>query len=293
MNRKIASTITNAQLRPLQLKNSADARPLDPKISREYIIDMAKNAKRNSFTSYTLSIDFKCIRCQYLEAFLIILVYFLHEILYIFIIKVNLIEDNEDKTMKESILKAAKKHGGLLTTALAIRQGVSKTMLAKYVANGELEHVQHGLYALPDEIVDDMYALHLLNPNIIFSHESALFLNGFAERVPFIHSITVRSDKVLPESVKKQCKCFYIKPEFLKLGLTHLKTTFGNTVPCYDAERTLCDILKRRRRIDDETVVAAIKNYARMPQKNLFRLHDYATKLSIVSIVRQYMEVLI
>lgn len=257
---------------------------------------MAKNAKQNSFTSHTLNIDFECIRCRHLVAFLDALVYFLHEILYIFIIKVNLSgnkEGNEDKAMKESILEAAKKHGGLLTTALATRQGVSKTMLAKYVANGELEHVQHGLYVLPDEIVDDMYALHLLNPNIIFSHESALFLNGFAERVPFIHSITVRSDKVLPQSVKKQCKCFYIKPEFLKLGLTHLKTTFGNIVPCYDAERTLCDILKRRRRIDDETVVAAIKNYARMPQKNLFRLHDYSTKLSIVSIVRQYMEVLI
>lgn len=195
--------------------------------------------------------------------------------------------------MKDCILKAAKKHGNLLTTALAVRQGVSKTMLAKYVENGELIHVRHGLYALPDEIIDDMYALYLQNPNIVFSHDSALFLNGFAERTPFIHSITVRSDKVLPQSVKEQCTCFYIKPEFLKIGLTRRTTTFGNLVPCYDAERTFCDILRSRRRIDDETVVAAIKNYARMSSKNLFKLHEYATKLSVLTKVKQYMEVLI
>jgi predicted transcriptional regulator of viral defense system len=225
-----------------------------------------------------------------MAAFFKTIVYFFNEIIYIFIIKVN---QNEGKAMKDSIIKAAKRHGNLLTTALAVRQGVSKTMLAKYVANDELVHVQHGLYALPGAIIDDMLALHLQNPNVIFSHESALFLNDFAERAPFTHSVTTRSDKVLPPSVKEQCSCFYVKPEFLKLGLTRRKTTFGNMVPCYDAERTLCDILKRRRRIADETVVAAIKNYAKLPQKDLFKLYDYATKLSVISIIKQYMEVLI
>lgn len=251
---------------------------------------MLKIAELNEFTSCTLNIDFKCMGCYACLAVFMVLFYFLHEMIYIFVIKVNL---HEGKNMKDCILKAAKKHGNLLTTALAVRQGVSKTMLAKYVENGELIHVRHGLYVLPGEIIDDMYALYLQNRNIIFSHESALFLNGFAERTPFVHSVTVRSDKVLPQSVKEQCTCFYIKPEFLKIGLASRSTTFGNLVPCYDAERTLCDILRSRRRIDDETVVAAIKNYAGMTSKDLFKLYEYATKLSVLSKVKQYMEVLI
>lgn len=217
-------------------------------------------------------------------------VYFLHEIIYIIVIKVNICQEI---LMKDCVLKAIKNHGNLLTTDIAIRSGVSKTMLARYVDKGELIHVRHGLYALPDSIIDNMYAIHLQNPNIIFSHESALFLNGFAERTPFVHSITIRSDKVVPQSIKEQCSIFYIKPEFLETGLTQRKTTFGNPVPCYDAERTLCDILRSRRRIDDETVIAAIKNYAKKTQKDLFKLYDYATRLSVLSAVQQYMEVLV
>ena len=217
-------------------------------------------------------------------------VYFLHEIIYIIVIEVNICQEI---LMKDCVLKAIKNHGNLLTTDIAIRSGVSKTMLARYVDKGELIHVRHGLYALPDSIIDNMYAIHLQNPNIIFSHESALFLNGFAERTPFVHSITIRSDKVVPQSIKEQCSIFYIKPEFLETGLTQRKTTLGNPVPCYDAERTLCDILRSRRRIDDETVIAAIKNYAKMTQKDLFKLYDYATRLSVLSAVQQYMEVLV
>lgn len=37
----------------------------------------------------------------------------------------------------------------------------------------------------------------------------------------------------------------------------------GNIVHCYDTERTICDILRSRNRIDEETVISAVKNYAK------------------------------
>lgn len=45
--------------------------------------------------------------------------------------------------------------------------------------------------------------------------------------------------------------------------------------------------------MDEETAVAAIKNYAAMPDKNLFNLHEYATKFSVLPTVKKYMEVLL
>ena len=195
--------------------------------------------------------------------------------------------------MKQEILKKARKNGNLITTAQAVNCGVSKTMLSKYVDNGELLRIEHGIYALPDTIIDNLLVLHLKNRNIIFSHESALFLNGIASRTPFTHTVTVESTKTLPLRIKKQCTCFYVDPKLFKIGLTHKKTTFGNSVPCYDAERTICDILRSRSRMDEETVVAAIKNYAAKPDKNLFSLYEYATKFSVLSAVKRYMEVLL
>lgn len=84
-----------------------------------------------------------------------------------------------------------------------------------------------------------------------------------------------------------------IKPELFKVGMVRKKTTFGNEVRCYDAERTICDLLRSRNRMDEETVISAIKNYAAFSNKDLNRLAVYAEKLRVAKILKQYMEVLL
>ena len=71
------------------------------------------------------------------------------------------------------------------------------------------------------------------------------------------------------------------------------KTTFGNIVRCYDVERTVCDFLRTRERCDEETVIAAVKNYARFKDKNLARLAMYAEQFKVAGELKRYMEVLL
>ena len=78
-----------------------------------------------------------------------------------------------------------------------------------------------------------------------------------------------------------------------ELGLEERKTTFGNSVRCYNAERTVCDILRSRSRMDEETVVSAVKNYVLSKDKDFFRLYEYAQKFKVSEQVRKYMEVLV
>jgi len=77
------------------------------------------------------------------------------------------------------------------------------------------------------------------------------------------------------------------------MGLIEKKTTFGNTVRCYDPERTICDILRSRSRMDEETVIAAIKHYGDYKNKNLQKIAEYAEKLRVSKQVKGYMEVLL
>ena len=72
-----------------------------------------------------------------------------------------------------------------------------------------------------------------------------------------------------------------------------LSTPMGNKVCAYDMDRTICDIVRSRNRMADETFIAAIKNYAASPAKNLANLSLYATKMGVLSQVRQYLEVLL
>lgn len=191
------------------------------------------------------------------------------------------------------LLKTIQQNNNTITTSEVMKLGFSRAMLSKYVKEGLLERSRQGVYILPDSVHDDMYTMMLRSEKIIFSHETALFLNGLSERTPFEHSVTIPSNVVLSDVLREECNCYYIKPELFELGMVRKKTTFGNEVRCYDAERTICDLLRSRNRLDEETVISAIKNYAVFGNKDLNRLSAYAEKLRVAKILKQYMEVLL
>ena len=191
------------------------------------------------------------------------------------------------------IMKEIQQNNNMITTSQVAELGFSRALLSKYVKEGLLERGRQGVYLLPNSVHDDMYTLMLRSEKIVFSHDTALFLNGLSERTPFDHSVTIPSNAVLSDTLKGECNCYYIKPELLELGKVWRKTTFGNEVRCYDAERTICDLLRSRSRMDEETVISAIKNYAAYKNKDLNRLATYAEKLRVSKVLKRYMEVLL
>lgn len=66
-----------------------------------------------------------------------------------------------------------------------------------------------------------------------------------------------------------------------------------NIVHCYDTDRTICDILRSRNRIDEETVISEVKNYAASPDKNPNRLAVCASVFRVDKELKRYMEVLL
>lgn len=186
-----------------------------------------------------------------------------------------------------------KRNHNMITTARVMELGFSRALLSTYVKHGLLERSRHGIYMLPNAVHDDMYTLMMRSDKIIFSHETALFLNGISERTPFMHSITIPSNSYLPNSLKGECTCYYIKPELHQVGMILEKTTMGNIVRCYNVERTICDILRSRSRLDDETVISALKNYATFDKKDLNLLSIYAKQFKIVKELKKYLEVLL
>ena len=191
------------------------------------------------------------------------------------------------------ILEEIKRNNNMITTAQVISLGFSRALLSNYVKDGLLERSRHGVYILPDSVHDDMYTLMLRSENIIFSHDTALFLNGLSERTPFTHTVTIPSNTALPNSIKEECSCYYVKPELHKVGVVLRKTTLGNEVRCYDAERTICDMLRSRSRMDEEMVISGIKHYANFRDKDLYRLGAYAEKFKVNKALKNYMEVLL
>ena len=187
----------------------------------------------------------------------------------------------------------AQGHGGIIETKTAIAHGISKAILYKLCKENKIHRVVQGQYILTDDLQDELLSIAKRSDRIILSHETALFLHGISDRTPFEHTITVPSDYTVSAAIRSECKIYYIKDELHDLGKVQLTTPMGNKVWVYDIDRTICDIVRSRSRMADETFIASIKNYAASPNKNLANLSLYASKMKILSQVRQYLEVLL
>lgn len=187
----------------------------------------------------------------------------------------------------------AKSHGGIVETKIAAEQGISKAMLCKLCKENKIHRIVKGQYILPDDMQDELFSISKRSANIMFSHETALYLHGISDRTPFEHTITAPSGCIPSASIKSECKVYYIKPELFELGKTVLKTPAGNDVPTYDLERTICDVIRSRNRIGTETFLSALKLYAANPKKDLNKLNAYAKKMRVSNVLHQYLEVLL
>lgn len=187
----------------------------------------------------------------------------------------------------------AKSHGGIIKTKIAAQHGISKAMLYKLCKEDKIQRIVKGQYILPDDMQDELLAISNRSEKVIFSHETALYLHGISDRIPFEHTVTAPSGCIPSAAIKSECKVYYIKPELFELGKTTMKTSAGNDVTAYDLERTVCDIIRSRNKLGTETFLAALKLYAANPKKDLNKLNSYAKKMRVSNILRQYLEVLL
>ena len=169
----------------------------------------------------------------------------------------------------------ANKNGGIIETKTAAQRGISKAMLYKLCKAEKIHRIVKGQYVLPEDMQDELLSISRRSGKIIFSHETALFLHGISDRTPFEHTVTAPSGCIPSAAIKAECKVYYIKPKLFELGKTMLQTPAGNPVPCYDLERTICDVIRSRNKIGTETFLSALKQYAVSPKKDLNRLDEY------------------
>ena len=182
---------------------------------------------------------------------------------------------------------------GMFAASQAVKAGIHRQQLAGFVKSGLLERVDRGIYTSPDGLDDALFWRQHRAQKIIYSHETALFLHNMTSRTPIRYSITVPSSYKTSEALKKSCKIYYIKQELIDFGKTEKSSGMGHTIVTYNLERTLCDVIRSRNKIDGQIVIEAIKNYAKNKDKDLHRLYMYAGKFGVEKILYHYLEVLL
>ena len=197
------------------------------------------------------------------------------------------------KADKELLYQLLSHSNGMFVASQAEKAGLYRQQLANFVKLGELERVERGIYVGPGGLDDALFWMQRRAKKIIYSHETALFLHRMTDRVPVRYSITVPSSYKASDALKKACKIYYIRKTLIDLGKTEIPSGMGNTIVSYDVERTLCDVIRSRNKMDGQIVIEAVKRYSQSKNKNLHRLYVYAGNFGIEKTLHSYLDLLL
>jgi predicted transcriptional regulator of viral defense system len=182
---------------------------------------------------------------------------------------------------------------GILLTKDAVREGISKYVFYHYIAENKFEQVGHGIYASPEAWEDELYILSLRCPRGVISHDEALYYHGLIDREPMQQTITVYTGYGTARLVRDGIRVFTVKKDLLEAGRITVQTSFGHSIPIYDPERTICDIVRCKSRFEIQDYQTALKTYVSRDDKDLIRLMQYAQMFHVERKIREYMEVML
>ena len=196
-------------------------------------------------------------------------------------------------TKYEQINNILQKNNGYLFTSDIAKANISRTYLATYVKDNNLEKVAYGIYVSEDTFIDNLYIIQHSNPTAIYSGETALYLNGLLEREDSQTCVSVPSGNHNFRLKNRGLIVHQENPKIYGMGAIELDTNLGNAVMVYNKERSICDCIKKRKSYDVQTYQAALKNYMRSKNKDLAQLLKYADVLNIRDEVMKYVEVMV
>ena len=182
---------------------------------------------------------------------------------------------------------------GLITTEEVLRSGISKPSFYTIIKELELKKAAHGVYVKDEAVIDHEYILQLKYPKAVISHESAAFIHGLLSGRPVKLSVTLNTGINPSRLTESGIKVYTVKEDLLNLGKSEISNEYGRSVSIYNIERTVCDIIRSRNKLNDDILSGVLKAYVKRSDRDLVKLMLYAKSFRIRNIVREYLEILL
>lgn len=186
-------------------------------------------------------------------------------------------------------IKRLNKNGYIFTKDVT-DNNIPTIYLTRLCEKEEIMKISRGIYILPEYVEDELYVNYLKNKDLIYTNNTALYLQGLTQKqfdkfqVNFLYGKNVSKIKNLDYKVLRN-KTVY------ELGKEFVLTPMGNLVPCYDKERSICNLFMNNF-CDEEVKAFAIREYIKR-YLNIDKLYDYAKKLKVYEKIKNIFEVLL
>lgn len=189
---------------------------------------------------------------------------------------------------EEKIKKFLKNNHGYVTTSDFLDIGINKPSIKKFVEEGIIEKISHGLYMDVNIFKDEYYILQKKYPAAVFSYNTALFILNLTNRTPNVIDVTVPRDK----KVRGNYNVHRVSKNYYEIGIINVISPLGNPIKVYNAERCICDMLRSNDEFDLELQNRILNYYWNSENKDINLLLEYAKIFNIYDKVNTIVEVM-
>ena len=198
--------------------------------------------------------------------------------------------------MLDELVSYIDAEGGVAYSSQLKGAGFSAGLISYVSEAGHIDRISRGIYCTPDVFEDDFLVIGARWRKCIFSHNSALYLNGLSDRLPSAQSVTVPRGYNPVRLIEEfpGIQIHWVRPDVYELGATNIITPSGNRVRCYKPERSIAELIRQRKLsgVDAQLMRDAIGGYFNSREKDIHELARMCEVLGVRRELQVYLEVL-
>lgn len=189
----------------------------------------------------------------------------------------------------ENVRKLFIQHHYMMTTAELTKSKLYYADIKELLEEGFIERVKRGYYHWIEDCGEsEIVIINRLFPDAVLCMETALFYYNYSNRTPaeWNFAIDRNVSKQRTEIDYPFIRAYRVASDLVALGETEGEIDF-HKVRIYDRDRTICDVLRNRSKMDKEIFNKAIQGYVKDPKKNIPNLMEYAKVLRVQRKVKE------
>ena len=195
--------------------------------------------------------------------------------------------------MEQQLYELFAQNKGYLTSKLIRGHRSLYYQLKAMLEAGSVIQIKRGLYRHVDFAEEANWGeVCKAAPQSVLCLFSAWQFYGLTTSISsFVHiTIPVRKKPLLADF--PPVKIYFWSADYYEIG--KVQTTYnGEQIRIYDLEKSVCDAIRYRHKIGTEITIEVLRNYLKMPDRNLDKLMKYAENMRIATVLNQYLTVML
>jgi predicted transcriptional regulator of viral defense system len=192
-------------------------------------------------------------------------------------------------------LAVFRKHGGILRTKDALREGIHPRTLYSLRDDGSIERLSRGLYRLTSAVPlgnPDLVAVALRAPDGVICLISALAFHELTTQIPHEVYLAIARGAEPPRIDYPPVRTFWFSGESFSEGIEAHRLD-GVPVRIYSREKTIADCFRYRNKIGLDTCLESLRLYKQQRRINSDALLRYARVRGVTRVLTPYLEAIL